>query len=60
MLSIKLAKERPRKDLVLSLMKSTFYARRQSILTDSSLPVSTMPGRFVAFSFPYVVSFAQF
>ena len=57
-LSVELAKERPKKDSVLPLMKRTFYARRQSILSDTSVPVATFLERFKAFTLTYVVSFA--
>lgn len=47
-------KEKPRKDILLPLMKSTFYVRRQHIL-DSEETVTTKLERFPALRMPPVV-----
>lgn len=59
-LVVELAKERPRKDTVLPLMKRTFCMRRQFIVTDSCVPVSAMVAKFKGLSPMYVVSFSTF
>ena len=48
-------KDRPRKDVLLSLMKSTFYVRRQYIL-ESSDPVNLKLEKYPALRMPPIVS----
>jgi len=54
-LNIELEKPKPRKDVVLSLMKSTYYPRRTFILNDPGT-VSNKVTKYSAFMMPSVVS----
>lgn len=48
-------KEKPRKEVVLPLMKATFYARRQFVIREAR-SVASILQRFPAFKMPSVVS----
>ena len=54
-LAIEMEKERPRKDIILPLMKETFYARRQYILHDEG-SVSSKLLKYSCLKMPPVVS----
>lgn len=49
-----MAKDKPRKEVVLSLMKNTFYSRRQYILCNED-PVTSKLERYSALRMPPVV-----
>ena len=51
-----LEKAKPRKEVLLELMKATFPQRRQQVLSDEGLPVQEMLENYPAFSYPDIVS----
>jgi hypothetical protein len=54
-LQIELGKKKPRKDIVLPLLKETFPERRQFVLT-TQVSVAELTERYKSFLLPYAVS----
>ena len=58
-LSKELERDTPRKDIILSLMKSTFGVRQEEILLDSDVSVGVILEKHPSLHLPYVVRYSS-